>query len=233
MENVGGFLRLRQPFGAPATAWTAAHLHAAIKRGEKERFDLDFKSVLYSGGKECADNVAAMANWQGGVLVLGIEDKEGRATKATPVEFSDTQTLRMRQFVADLVFPTPHWDVREVFDPDPRSGRGFYVLVIPQSPLRPHAMKEKAALRYLAVTVERRVGSEVGVDSYLGHGWVPGLGQESGGEGAVCVVPNRSRVDAPDIAPRTNRRDGQGEGTGASPTMTIGRLSPERAIIFA
>jgi hypothetical protein len=171
MESGRGFLRLRQLFGAPPDAWTARHLHDAVARGEEERFDLDFKSVVYAKPESCAEDVAAMANWQGGVLVLGVEETDGRATKAALVAVSDPESLRMRQAVADRVFPTPDWDIYEALDPAGGPGAGFYVLVIPQSPSRPHAVLVNKALRYYVRDGRRnRLLSEAEVaDAYRGR----------------------------------------------------------------
>jgi hypothetical protein len=147
-----GFIRLAQRFGVHPSTWTAQHIHDAVKRAEVEDFDLDWKGELYpksdAAKRDLAKDVAGLANHLGGVIVLGVtEDDQARASGAPGVEVSDDETARMRQLVASYVAPFPSgWDVRVI--PDPGSGRGFYLLMVPQSTERPHAVSWEKTLRY-------------------------------------------------------------------------------------
>lgn len=72
---------------------TNAELRRRIRLGEDSRLEL--KSVLLSGGRVeaphrdgFADELAAMANSQGGTAVLGVED-ETRAIRGLPLDGLD------------------------------------------------------------------------------------------------------------------------------------------------
>lgn len=126
---------------------------ALLRVPVRERADLDFKRALYStktepAKLELAKDVAAMANGQGGVIVIGIgEDGNAVANEVSYVPIDDREIRRMQAVIAANVFPYPQIQIlpKEVG----RSGKGFYLVVIPRSPLRPHAIPgDGSALRY-------------------------------------------------------------------------------------
>ncbi len=137
------FPRLRDALGADVEALSAADLERAVVNKVQESFDLEFKAVLYpptDGGRhELAEDVAAIANTRGGLVVLGIKDANGRAEALIPVAVSDGEDRRMRNVIADLVFPQPDWYVRQIVDAG-SGGSGFYALVIHPSALKPHGV---------------------------------------------------------------------------------------------
>lgn len=126
---------------------------AAIARlvGLRETDDLDFKQDHYKTGAEGASSlsgdVAALANSGGGAIVLGVEDKDAQAVELTPVAISDAEERRMRDLVTSYVYPFPQWDVFPVrLTGD--SSRGYYVLAVAASDLRPHAAKRGHGFAY-------------------------------------------------------------------------------------
>jgi hypothetical protein len=87
-----------------------------------------------------------MANDRGGVIVLGVEDKDGMAFAVPGVNLSEGEALRMKQSAAELSAPHVAW-----WDPLPverTRGEGFYLLVVPPSANRPHAVRVGPGLRY-------------------------------------------------------------------------------------
>jgi Schlafen, AlbA_2 len=98
--------------------------------------DLDFKQNTYGNKlddkKELCGDVGGLANANGGIIVLGIEeDDQARAFAYHSVETSDDERRRLRQTIVGNLQPTPSFDVVPVEDPncDGRTLQG------PQPPL--------------------------------------------------------------------------------------------------
>ncbi len=142
MTNIP-FPRLRDVLGADVEALSVADLQRAVGNKLQESFDLEFKEALFlptdAGKHELAEDVAAMANTRGGLVVLGIKDANGRAEALKPVPLSEVEDRRMRSVIADLVFPQPDWDVHQIANPE-SAASGFYALVIRPSALKPHGV---------------------------------------------------------------------------------------------
>jgi Putative DNA-binding domain len=136
------------------------HLARLVEGQLEEDVDLDFKAEPYgpkeSDRRDLAADVAAMANTRGGAIVLGIAELvRGRAGALQPFRLDEIEVQRMRQIVASLVFPTPSLEVLPIKHP-PDPVLGYYLLVIPRSPLAPHAVRmDNKSLRY-----PRRYGRE-------------------------------------------------------------------------
>ena len=97
---------------------TNAALRRRILLGEDSRLEL--KSVLLSGGRVeaphrdgFADELAAMANSQGGTAVLGVED-ETRAIRGLPLDGLDTVERWVSEICNDSVKPALNADIRKV-----------------------------------------------------------------------------------------------------------------------
>ena len=97
---------------------TNAALRRRILLGEDSR--LEPKSVLLSGGRVeaphrdgFADELAAMANSQGGTAVLGVED-ETRAIQGLPLDDLDTVERWVSEICNDSVKPALNADIRKV-----------------------------------------------------------------------------------------------------------------------
>jgi predicted HTH transcriptional regulator len=144
------FIRLARLFGASPRSWTAKQIRAAVERREVEDFDLEFKGPLYTPNEneELGKDIAALANYIGGVIVLGVEeDAEGRAVSSPGVELNGKEIDRIHQALAGNLAPVPAVEIQLV--PDESGSRGFLLLLVPQSPERPHALRLKnGGLRY-------------------------------------------------------------------------------------
>ncbi|MEU4352846.1 ATP-binding protein [Streptomyces sp. NPDC023838] len=144
--------RLEGLFGARLDEVTHAQVMALQANAVSESYDLEFKRELYGGSdrakKDLAGDVAALANTAGGVLLLGVaEDDQARAAGAEGVPLSDSEMLRIRSIVADLVHPLPTFDIRQVEDPA-QPGHGFLLVAVPRSPASPHGVLVNEGLRY-------------------------------------------------------------------------------------
>ncbi|MFD3381288.1 MULTISPECIES: helix-turn-helix domain-containing protein [unclassified Streptomyces] len=129
-----------------------------------EAEDLDYKKSHYGsddkGKEELAKDVAALANHQGGVLVLGVAEARGVPSQVFDVDLDDHHLRRMRQVIANNTAPPVPYETIPVPNPD-APGTGFLLLAVPRSPQAPHAVTapptkaSKDVLRY-----PRRGGSQ-------------------------------------------------------------------------
>ncbi|MBP2704347.1 ATP-binding protein [Microbispora sp. RL4-1S] len=128
------------------------HLRGLVEGKIPEAADLDYKGQLYgnsdSAKRDLCTDVAAQANTQGGLVIVGIdEDSQARAAATPGVSISDAETLRMRQIPASGIAPFPAPDVIPVEDPE-RPGIGCYVIAVPRSPRFPHGITINDGFRW-------------------------------------------------------------------------------------
>lgn len=118
--------------------------------GAPEAVDLEYKESHYGTGdsdkREFAKDVAALANTNGGLLLIGIGESNG-GLDLKPVSLSEPELIRYRQIAANQIFPLPSMNLEVVRQPDD-SRRGVLALAIPRSPLAPHAVAVNEGLRY-------------------------------------------------------------------------------------
>src|SRR6266700_2351768 len=110
--------RIEVLFGRPLAEVDATNLRALVNGKIREDADLDFKEQVYGNAdadkRDLAGDVAAMANTVGGVIVVGVAEVDGAATKLAPVALSEAEDLRMRQVVASLVAPVPQLSIHRI-----------------------------------------------------------------------------------------------------------------------
>jgi hypothetical protein len=151
MAGAGWTIRLREIFGADLSELAETHLKGLVDGEVREDDDLDFKRDRYGGSdsqkREFAADIAAMANHRGGAIVIGVQDDRDVAAELTPLELADGEEDRLHQIGAGLIFPHAPFDVKTV-PSECAEGKVFYVLVVPPSPLRPHAVRKDIDLRY-------------------------------------------------------------------------------------
>jgi hypothetical protein len=151
------FLNLELLFAASLDKLEESHLQHAVDAQFPEESNLDFKRGLYAEDKklDLAVDVAALANAQGGVIILGVGEVNGRAASLHPLELREAEDRRMREIVARNTAPVPDLRVRHIRSAgDPT--QGYYLLVVPRSPYAPHAVRVgQESLRY-----PRRYGAQ-------------------------------------------------------------------------
>jgi hypothetical protein len=147
----GWAIRLTDVLGAPPARATEQHLQALVANGVREDVDLDFKAIRYGNSdqerREFAGDIAAMGNDRGGLIVIGIRDENDVAVEQTPVELVDGEEGRLRQTAASNLAPYVPFEIRAVPTSDDPA-RGYYLLIVPPSSLRPHAVRQNRNLRY-------------------------------------------------------------------------------------
>jgi hypothetical protein len=151
-ETAAGWtLRLVDLLGARLDQVTEEHLENLVTGGVREDSDLDFKHTRYGNTdqqrRDLAGDLAAMANSRGGLILIGIHDENDVAVELTPVDLIDGEEARIRQIAAGNIAPHLMFDVRVIESAgDPE--RGYYLLIVPPSTLRPHAVRQDRNLRY-------------------------------------------------------------------------------------
>ncbi len=147
----GWMLRLTDLLGARPDVINEDHLARLIAGEIREDSDLDFKRDRYgnsdSAKREMAADIAAMANDRGGLIIIGIRDENDVAAELSAVELSDGEEGRIRQIAAGNIAPHVAFEIRVIpCGTDP--SRGYYLLIIPPSTLRPHAVRKGDDLRF-------------------------------------------------------------------------------------
>jgi hypothetical protein len=148
---LGWSLRLADLLGARLDQITEQELGNLVAGGVREDADLDFKQHGYGNSdqqrRELAGDLAAMGNSRGGLIVVGIRDENDVAIELTPVELVEGEEGRIRQIAAGNIAPHLAFDVRVVAS-EGETNRGYYLLVVPPSGFRPHAVRKDRDLRY-------------------------------------------------------------------------------------
>lgn len=121
-----------------------------VAEGVAEFEQLDFKREMYkadpTGRAELAKDVAAFANQVGGLLVCGVADVKGVASKTMPWPASDADVRHVHSVVATYCSPLPHV---EAFVVTSTAGADGYLLIaVAPSPWGPHAVSEGESLNF-------------------------------------------------------------------------------------
>lgn len=150
MAEVSSTSTLSDLLGAPVANVTVEDIGRLVAEKVKETDELDFKATLYGKDEnaktELCKDIAGLRNHRGGVVLLGVGEKDGVANGRPEVELSDAEERRMRQIVAGGTAPPASFDIQSI--PGEKAGRGFYLLLAEPSPLRPHAVLVNDGLRY-------------------------------------------------------------------------------------
>ena len=201
--------------------------------GQMEESDLEFKEHMYEpteGGRaEIAKDVAAFANLQGGLIVVGIAEVDGRATALTPWDVTETDELRIREIITERVVPYLDVSLRRVDSGDGRNS--FLFVAVPGSVESPHAVRRQDSMRFpvhdgnrtrymaeaeLASTYRRRFAAVEARERRLEEVQDDGvrfvaLDQEPLRPWlTMSLVPLRAAALSLDLGPRRVRREPQG-----------------------
>lgn len=136
------FIRIEQLLDAPLNdQLPQENLENLID--QYEDFDLEFKLESYDTSEakkaELAKDVAAFANASGGVLVIGMAEVNGKASKAIPVSIGDDQVRHLRSVIAQRIRPSlPNFPILQIASKED-SKKGFLLLLVPRSDGAPHA----------------------------------------------------------------------------------------------
>lgn len=116
--------------------WRSTELETLLG-GPLDETGLTAASLQRLVEQEFAKDVTALANHAGGLLLIGVDEQDGAASEAVPsVSDPDRDSQRLRQALVNHAQPVP----RTAFVPIPAVGGHQLAVIIPPSPLAPHAV---------------------------------------------------------------------------------------------
>lgn len=125
--------------GKRASAITGEEIAQLVHDAVPEDGSLEYKQQLHKndadGTQEMLRDIAALANASGGYLVIGIQEKDGRASKIIPVADADRQVVRVRDLCLEYIKPAIR-DMEAV--PLLVDGKTIIVVHVRESSKRPH-----------------------------------------------------------------------------------------------
>ena len=136
-----------------------AMLDRAVDAGLPETQRLDWKRDPYETSDkkdakavrdEFCKDVAALANAQGGVLVIGVAEKRGKGTAESLAPFKPTDGLqqKFRSWLHSRVHPgIPGVEMTALYDPE-NPDQGALVVSVPASPEAPHLVGDNNTVGY-------------------------------------------------------------------------------------
>lgn len=136
-----------------------AMLDRAVQAGLPETQRLDWKRDPYETSDkkdgqavrdEFCKDVAALANAQGGVLVIGVAEKrnKGTAESLAPFEPTDGLQRKFRTWLHARVHPgIPGVEMAALYDPE-KPDQGALVVSVPASPEAPHLVGDSNSVGY-------------------------------------------------------------------------------------
>lgn len=133
---------LERSLGGPLHAITTDDVRRWVSEGISEGVQLDFKRERYKADSddrfELAKDAAAFANRLGGLIVLGVADTDGVASKALPISsLADSDIRHIHKVLAAWTEPVVDVEVALVAD---GAADGFLLVAVPPSARRPHAV---------------------------------------------------------------------------------------------
>lgn len=97
---------------------------------------------------ELCKDVSALANSAGGLIVIGVAERSGRAEKIIPVALKDSRRLLIRDTIFSQVTPLlPGVEVGHLPSPD-SPAEGLVLIFVPSSSDSPHAVVERNSHRH-------------------------------------------------------------------------------------
>ncbi|MEU4331344.1 AlbA family DNA-binding domain-containing protein [Nonomuraea dietziae] len=141
--------RLKALLGLPVDEAEYHHFSALLGLdAASEADDLDYKATygdLSRSDKSdaIAVDVATFANARGGVIVVGIADKNGVPVESPGIALTDLLVREIHQAIAERIRPTPIYEIKPLAkdpDSDENPKHGILLILVPASMNAPHAV---------------------------------------------------------------------------------------------
>ena len=135
-----GVTYLEQLLGKRSSAIEAADIERLVAMAVDEDDSLEYKRQPWGkddkGKQECAKDIAGLANGQGGVIVLGV-DETARVISALPFELPNELGPWIHSVLHSRLRPVPAFDCRVIPNGD---GRHYALISVPRSSGAPHSI---------------------------------------------------------------------------------------------
>ena len=137
---MAGVTYLEQLLGKRSSAIEAADMIRLVAMAVAEDDSLEYKREPWEkdhkGKQECAKDIAGLANGQGGVIVLGIDESAGVIT-ASPFAMANELGPWIHSVLHSRLRPVPTFDCRAIPNGD---GRQYALISVPRSSDAPHSI---------------------------------------------------------------------------------------------
>jgi Putative DNA-binding domain len=129
---------LEQLLGKRSSAIEAADIERLAAMAVDEDDSLEYKRQPWGKDdkQECAKDIAGLADGQGGVIVLGI-DETARVISTSPFELPNELGPWIHSVLHSRLRPVPAFDCRVIANGD---GRHYALISVPRSPDAPHSI---------------------------------------------------------------------------------------------
>lgn len=107
---------------------------------QTETLNLEFKKEVSTDSKEIAKDVSSFANAEGGVIIYGLEESNGKAIKSVGMQISKNSE-KIQQIISSSTSPVIPIEIVSISIPENNSGEvtnEFLVVKIPKSPFMIH-----------------------------------------------------------------------------------------------
>jgi len=110
------------------------------QNNQNETLNLEFKSEVSSDSKEIAKDVSSFANAEGGIIIYGISEDNGKAVEGDGIDIGQNSE-RIQQIISSSTSPNVPLEIVQIDVPpteNSNSRREFLVVKIPKSPFMIH-----------------------------------------------------------------------------------------------
>jgi len=107
------------------------NLESLWTNNQIETLNLEYKSQITTNAKEVAKDISSFANSEGGIIIYGIEEDEGRATESSGID-KGQNSEKIQQIISTHTAPEVPMTI-DVIDNDNNTSKEFLVVKIPKS----------------------------------------------------------------------------------------------------
>ena len=116
---------------------TYSDVQSLWKNSQNETLNLEFKKEMSSDSKEIAKDISSFANAEGGIIIYGIEENNGKAIKSNGIAV-DQNSERIQQIISSSTSPAVPIDIISISSEEKTSEKEFVIVKIPKSPFMIH-----------------------------------------------------------------------------------------------
>lgn len=122
------------------------HISSLWQHNQNETLNLEFKRELSSNSSEIAKDVSSFANAEGGIIIYGMDEENGKAVESNGVE-TGQNSERIQQIISSSTSPNVPLEIVQIDLPTNENStptREFLVVKIPKSRFMIHQVSTKS-----------------------------------------------------------------------------------------